>query len=49
MRQRRLPSIQSFHCPGCGTPTPDVVQGRELELTALEVSELEETNAAPDR
>jgi hydrogenase nickel incorporation protein HypA/HybF len=25
-------------CPDCGTPTPDVVMGRELELFALEVA-----------
>jgi hydrogenase nickel incorporation protein HypA/HybF len=25
-------------CPECGTPTPDVVMGRELELFALEVA-----------
>jgi hydrogenase nickel incorporation protein HypA/HybF len=24
-------------CPACGTPTPEVVSGRELEVTALEV------------
>jgi hydrogenase nickel incorporation protein HypA/HybF len=47
--EQTLPSLQLFRCPVCGTPTPDVVQGRELELTALEVTELEETNAAPDR
>lgn len=26
-----------LYCPECGTPTPDVVSGRELELVALEV------------
>lgn len=36
---RRLASIQHFRCPVCGTPTPEVVGGRELELTALEVTE----------
>lgn len=34
---RRLPGIQHFYCPVCGAPTPEVVQGRELELFALEV------------
>lgn len=34
-----------FRCPVCGMPTADVRQGRELELTALEVSD----NATPDR
>jgi hydrogenase nickel incorporation protein HypA/HybF len=24
-------------CPECDTPTPDVLQGQELELTAIEV------------
>ena len=24
-------------CPDCGTPTPEVVSGRELEIVALEV------------
>jgi hydrogenase nickel incorporation protein HypA/HybF len=24
-------------CPDCGAPTPDVVSGRELEVTALEM------------
>ena len=36
--ERPLPGIQSFQCPVCGTPTPDVVRGRELELATMEVS-----------
>jgi hydrogenase nickel incorporation protein HypA/HybF len=24
-------------CPVCGTPTPDVIRGRELEVVALEI------------
>lgn len=28
---------QWFCCPVCSTPTPDVVQGAELEVTALDV------------
>jgi hydrogenase nickel incorporation protein HypA/HybF len=35
--ERQLPSPQSFRCPVCGTPASEVVSGRELELTALEV------------
>ena len=35
--RRPLRSIQHFCCDACGTPTAHVVQGRELELTALEV------------
>ncbi|MBW8877399.1 MAG: hydrogenase maturation nickel metallochaperone HypA [Acidobacteria bacterium] len=46
--ERELPSLQHFRCPVCDTPAPDVVRGRELELTALEVSEIPE-NAVQDR
>jgi hydrogenase nickel incorporation protein HypA/HybF len=37
--QRPLGSIQSFCCPECGTLTPQVEQGRELELVAMEIEE----------
>lgn len=52
--EQQLPSIQYFRCPVCDTPTPEVVRGRELELTSLEVTDLnetpeEETHATPDR
>jgi len=43
--ERELPSIQHFRCPVCDTLTPEVIQGRDLELAALEVIE----NATPDR
>jgi len=46
--ERQLPSLQRFRCPVCDTPTPEVVRGRELELTALEISEIPE-NAIQDR
>lgn len=39
--ERPLPSIQFFVCPECQTPVSDVVQGRELQVTALEIQELE--------
>jgi hydrogenase nickel incorporation protein HypA/HybF len=39
--ERTLASVQSLRCPVCGAPTPDVVQGRELELVALELDTLE--------
>ncbi len=32
-----LDSINSFFCPVCKTLTSEIVQGRELELTALEI------------
>src|SRR5436190_23956007 len=35
--ERRLASVQELCCPACGAPTPDVVNGRELEVTALEI------------
>jgi hydrogenase nickel incorporation protein HypA/HybF len=34
-----LPSIQRFCCPVCGAPAADIVQGKELEVTALEIEE----------
>ena len=36
---RLVQSIQWFACPECGTPTPTVVRGRELEVIALEIKE----------
>ena len=35
--QRRTVSVQSLCCPRCGTPTPEILQGAELQVTALEV------------
>jgi hydrogenase nickel incorporation protein HypA/HybF len=35
--ERTLPSAQLLACPACGTPTPDIVRGRELEVVALEI------------
>jgi hydrogenase nickel incorporation protein HypA/HybF len=34
---RILPSMQWFCCPQCGAPTSEVIHGRELAITALEV------------
>jgi hydrogenase nickel incorporation protein HypA/HybF len=42
--ERELPSVQSFRCPVCQEPAPNVIRGKELELTALEVTD----HAAPD-
>ena len=39
--KRELVSMQSFACPECGTPTMNIVQGKELEVFALEVEEEE--------
>ncbi len=43
--ERTLDSAQHFRCPVCGELTADVRGGRELELTALEVT----GDAAEDR
>jgi len=37
--QRPLSSVQLFLCPECGTPVMEIVQGKELEVVALEVNE----------
>jgi hydrogenase nickel incorporation protein HypA/HybF len=37
--RRSLNSVQSFACPVCGAPTADILQGKELEVFALEVEE----------
>lgn len=37
---RTLLSMQSFLCPVCETPLSEIIQGRELEVTALEIEEL---------
>jgi hydrogenase nickel incorporation protein HypA/HybF len=37
--KRQLDSIQRFCCSVCDTPTPDVMQGRELEVVALEIQQ----------
>jgi hydrogenase nickel incorporation protein HypA/HybF len=36
---RPLESVQSFCCPECGAPTPQVERGRELDLVALEIEQ----------
>lgn len=36
-RERPIVSIQEFCCVVCGTPIAEIVEGRELDLVALEV------------
>jgi hydrogenase nickel incorporation protein HypA/HybF len=38
-RQHELAFGEWLMCPGCGDPTPDVRQGKELQLVALEIEE----------
>ncbi len=35
--QRAISSVQLFCCAECGTPVSDVVQGREMQVVALEI------------
>jgi len=42
---RILNSMQWFCCPVCGAPTTDVIHGKELAITALEVRD--ERRTAP--
>lgn len=37
--RRPANTAQWFSCPDCGTPTPEIVQGRELEVAAMEILE----------
>jgi hydrogenase nickel incorporation protein HypA/HybF len=37
--QRSLESVQDFCCPVCGSPTPEILHGKELEVVALEISD----------
>jgi len=37
--RRTLPSLQLFECPECGAPAGNIVQGRELEVFALEIED----------
>ena len=39
--QRSLSCVQLFCCPECGTPCSEIVQGKELEVVALEIKECE--------
>jgi hydrogenase nickel incorporation protein HypA/HybF len=36
-RNQAVLSMQQLCCAECGTPTPEVVSGRELEIVALEI------------
>ncbi len=37
--QRSISSVQWFSCPVCDSPTSEIVQGKELEVVALEIQE----------
>jgi hydrogenase nickel incorporation protein HypA/HybF len=42
---RQLDSIQWMACPECKAPMAEIVSGRELEVVALEIVELEAAEA----
>lgn len=39
LSERVLTSVQALRCDVCGSPTPEVRDGREVELVALEIDE----------
>jgi hydrogenase nickel incorporation protein HypA/HybF len=41
-RDEFIESIQSLRCPRCGELNADVTQGRDLEVVAIELEEVEE-------
>ena len=44
--QKILNSMQWFCCPDCGAPTSEVIHGKELNITALELRDECRTAAA---
>jgi hydrogenase nickel incorporation protein HypA/HybF len=36
-KESGVPSVQEMQCSVCGTPTPQVLRGRELEISAMEI------------
>jgi hydrogenase nickel incorporation protein HypA/HybF len=44
-QEHAIHSLQLFCCPQCGTPSGDVVQGRELEIVALETVDFESADS----
>lgn len=39
--EREPPAFPRLACPACGTPTPEILRGRELEILAMEVEDSE--------
>ncbi len=38
--EKTIPDVQHLRCPSCGTPTPEVRSGTELQLVAVEISDV---------
>jgi hydrogenase nickel incorporation protein HypA/HybF len=45
--ESRAPSIQTIGCSHCGHPASEVVSGREMEITAMEIDEPNPPDASP--
>jgi hydrogenase nickel incorporation protein HypA/HybF len=37
--ERPIDSVQSFRCSSCGSPPAELISGKELEISALEIEE----------
>jgi hydrogenase nickel incorporation protein HypA/HybF len=44
--EKTLDSIQLFACPACGELTPEVIEGRELLVVAMEIEERQQVAEA---
>jgi hydrogenase nickel incorporation protein HypA/HybF len=44
--EKTLDSIQLFACPACGELTPEVIEGRELLVVAMEIEEKQQVTEA---
>jgi hydrogenase nickel incorporation protein HypA/HybF len=44
--EKTLDSIQLFACPACGELTPEVIEGRELLVVAMEIEEKQQVAEA---
>ena len=45
-QEQMLSGITRLRCPVCDTPTPRIVQGKELEIASIEVEEIAREPAA---
>jgi hydrogenase nickel incorporation protein HypA/HybF len=46
-REQEIGNLKELKCPVCGARTPKVVQGRELEISSIEMREVEQPNVNP--
>ncbi|MGC1462831.1 MAG: hydrogenase maturation nickel metallochaperone HypA [Terracidiphilus sp.] len=48
-RDGELASLHRFRCPYCDEPCSDLRQGRELEIEAIEIDEIDEGSVAANQ